>query len=161
MAVVRFTRPFYLLVDCYLSLVAIRPFFAWLARLNNLQVAAPGYEDFIKRGSRFEDMPLSPELLKGIYGMGWEVPSTIQAESLPFILDEYVGLVSLRFFLPYVRSRLLFSFPSVSFLLTQHLALSICLSFYSFSLLLFSSFSRSRSMVSPGPPRLCKPLCAL
>ncbi|KAI8905875.1 P-loop containing nucleoside triphosphate hydrolase protein [Gorgonomyces haynaldii] len=35
---------------------------------------------------KFEDLGLSPELLKGVYGMGFQRPSKIQAKALPLLL---------------------------------------------------------------------------
>ncbi|EFC50432.1 predicted protein [Naegleria gruberi] len=43
---------------------------------------------------KFENMKLKPELLKGIYSMHFKEPSSIQAKSLPIILEEDVNLIA-------------------------------------------------------------------
>ena len=52
----------------------------------------PGYDEFIAAGAKFDGLNLGPkkdQLLHNIYtGMGWQVPSKIQAAALPHILSE-------------------------------------------------------------------------
>ena len=48
-------------------------------------VHAPGYEKMLS-SSRWEDLPLPPSIIRGAYAKGWERPSKIQAQSLPYIL---------------------------------------------------------------------------
>ena len=48
-------------------------------------VHAPGYEQMLST-SRWEDLPLPEAIIRGVYAKGWERPSKIQAQSLPYML---------------------------------------------------------------------------
>ena len=50
-------------------------------------VQAPGYEAMLD-SKHWEELPLHPDLIKGIYAKGWERPSKIQARALPYILGQ-------------------------------------------------------------------------
>lgn len=53
------------------------------------EVEVLGADSIYKAALRFEDLGLSPELLKGLYQeMGFEAPSKIQAKTLPMILSK-------------------------------------------------------------------------
>ena len=48
-------------------------------------VHAPGYEHMLS-SARWEDLPLPPDIIRGVYAKGWERPSKIQAQALPYML---------------------------------------------------------------------------
>lgn len=50
-----------------------------------VNVEAPGYEKMLA-STRWEELPLSEDIIKGVRAKGWERPSKIQAQALPYIL---------------------------------------------------------------------------
>jgi ATP-dependent RNA helicase DDX19/DBP5 len=55
------------------------------AEVAEVTVHAPGYEQMLS-SSRWEDLPLPSAVIRGVYAKGWERPSKIQAQALPYIL---------------------------------------------------------------------------
>lgn len=54
---------------------------------KEVQVVLSG-DQLYQSASTFEDLSLSPDLLKGIYGIGFQKPSKIQATALPLMLAD-------------------------------------------------------------------------
>ena len=50
-----------------------------------ITVHAPGYEHMLS-SAKWEDLPLPPDVIRGAYAKGWERPSKIQAQALPYML---------------------------------------------------------------------------
>lgn len=50
-----------------------------------IKVEAPGYEALLA-STRWDELPLPADIIKGIIAAGWERPSKIQAQALPHIL---------------------------------------------------------------------------
>jgi ATP-dependent RNA helicase DDX19/DBP5 len=53
---------------------------------KEVEVTLASGDQLYQSASTFEDLNLSPDLLKGIYGMGFQKPSKIQATALPLML---------------------------------------------------------------------------
>jgi ATP-dependent RNA helicase DDX19/DBP5 len=55
---------------------------------DDLQVFLADSSIIYRSAKTFEDFGLKPEILKGVYGMGFQIPSRIQATALPMLLSD-------------------------------------------------------------------------
>ena len=63
---------------------------ALLDTTNEVEVklADPALASNLYSATSFQDLRLQPELLKGVFAMGYERPSKIQAKALPLLMSQ-------------------------------------------------------------------------